>query len=83
MAGAMLLAAAEEERLKRLLIIERRVLRQASKPLLLPEKEFVGHYRLRKADFEQLCEDIIPLLPVNQRTSAVRPEIKVPTTYLS
>lgn len=74
MARSILMAAAEEERLKRYSNINRRMIREASKLLMLPEKEFVGHYRLHKSHFETLCEDVIPLLPETQRTSAVRPE---------
>ncbi|KOB79423.1 Uncharacterized protein OBRU01_00321 [Operophtera brumata] len=77
MAEAILLAAAEEERLRNLLKIERRQLREASRPLMLPENEFRRHFRLRKSQFEALCGEIIPLLPVPQRSSAVRPEIKI------
>lgn len=81
MARAILRAAAEEDRLKKYLRIDRRVLRQASKPLMLPDKEFVAHFRLHKSQFEVLCADVIPLLSAPQRSSAVRPEIKVGNTY--
>lgn len=77
MAGAMLLACAEEQRLLWRARLCRRQLREVSQPLMLAEKEVVGHYRLRKMEYDRLCEDLVPILPETQRTYAVRPEIRV------
>lgn len=80
MARAIINAAAEDARLKKLFRLDRRVLRQTSEPLQLPDREFVAHFRLHKSQFEVLCADVIPLLLAPQRSSAVPPEIKVGST---
>lgn len=77
MARMLLLVEAEEERLKQMLTLRRRQLREDSQPMLLPERTFIETFRLSKTNFSQLCEDVIPLLHSSRRTTAIRPEIKV------
>lgn len=54
-------AALEEERLERRRT--RRRLRDSFNINLVPDFEFVTNYRLSRSLFEELCQDIIPLLP--------------------
>ena len=76
MARLILLAFAEEQR-KQNLRLERRRLRDVSNPLHLPEREFIANFRLSKAGFQQVLEELRPFLPQALRKTAVRNELKV------
>lgn len=77
MAGRMFLieAALREERLERRR--RRRRLRNQLNISQIPDVEFVGHYRLNRQLFEELCEDIVPLLPPKARRHGIEPTVKV------
>ncbi|XP_045450229.1 putative nuclease HARBI1 [Melitaea cinxia] len=77
MARAFLLGYAEEERRRNILRIERRRLRDASDPLQLPEREFIGHFRLTKLGFQQVLVELSPHLPIVKRNTGVRNELKI------
>lgn len=81
MARLILLGFAEEQRKQNILRLERRRLRDASNPLQLPEREFIANFRLSKAGFQQVLEELRPFLPQARRKTAVRNELKV-STYL-
>ncbi|RVE47498.1 hypothetical protein evm_007909 [Chilo suppressalis] len=77
-----LLFAAEEERQKKILNMQRRQLREDFKPMLcrLSEWMFVDNFRMGKDKFLKLCEDLMPLLHPTQRSTAIRPELKILAT---
>ncbi|CAH0720890.1 unnamed protein product, partial [Brenthis ino] len=77
MARAFLLGYAEEERRRNVLRIERRRLRDASDPLQLPEREFIGHFRLTKLGFQQVLVELSSHLPLVRRNTGVRNELKI------
>ncbi|XP_072934890.1 uncharacterized protein [Epargyreus clarus] len=77
MARMLLLVEAEEERLRTMLMLRRRQLRDASQPMVLPERTFIKTFRLTKNNFITLCEDLVPLLSTPQRSTAIKPELKV------
>lgn len=77
MSRAYLLAFAEEQRRKKVLVTTRRVMRDSYNPLLLPHNEFVAQFRLSKDGFGELCREVIPKLRLSKRITAVRDEIKV------
>ncbi|CAH0730598.1 unnamed protein product, partial [Brenthis ino] len=77
MARAFLLGYAEEERRRNILRIERRRLRDASDPLQLPEREFIGHFRLTKLGFQQVLVELSPRLPIVRRNTGVCNELKI------
>ena len=68
-------AALEEERLERRR--NRRRLRESFNINIVPDVEFVANYRLSRALFEELCQNIIPLLPRKRNRRAVEPTTKV------
>lgn len=82
MSWMALMSAAEEQRLKKLNIERRRQQRAVAQPMLLPDVEFQGRFRMNKATFVRLCEDIIPFLPTNVRSSGIKPEIKVCSYFI-
>lgn len=67
--------ALEEERLERRR--NRRRLRDSFNINIVPDVEFVSNYRLNRALFEELCQDIVPLLPRKRNQRAVEPTTKV------
>ncbi|KAL0852377.1 hypothetical protein ABMA28_000574 [Loxostege sticticalis] len=77
MARALLLFEAEEERLRQMLILRKRQLREDRMPMQLPEQTFVATFRLGKDHFKTLCEDLMPLINTSQKTWAIKPEIKI------
>lgn len=58
----------------------RRTLRDISDPFLIPEKEFIGLYRLSKLLVQNLIEELEPHLPPRERTTAIPNYIKVRKT---
>lgn len=76
MARAFLLSYAERQRKINELRIERRRLRDRSDPLQLTDEEFIANFRLTKAGFQQLLEEILPMLKVRSRNTAVRYELE-------
>lgn len=68
-------AALREERVERRR--NRRRLRNQLNISRIPDLEFVGNYRLSRGLFEELCQDIVPLLPPKARRHAIDPTIKV------
>lgn len=80
MAHTFLLGYADEKRRRNILRIERRRLRDANNPLQLPEKEFIGHFRLTKLGFQQVLVELSPYLPILKRNTGVRNELKVSNT---
>lgn len=79
MAHAVLMAHAEEMRKKKNWRIQRRKLRDLYNPLELPEDEFIAHFRLSKAGYKLILDDVRDLLPASRRNSGVRQELKVRT----
>lgn len=77
MAHILLIALEENERLKRELAINRRILRARSEPLKLPDEEFRKNFRLTRVQFSRLCDEIVPLMAQRTRLSAVAADLKV------
>lgn len=76
MASYMLLEEALlEERLERRR--NRRRLREALNVNALPDIEFVANYRLSRVLFEELCQEIVPLLPRKRNRRGIDPATKV------
>ncbi|KOB52365.1 Uncharacterized protein OBRU01_25085 [Operophtera brumata] len=67
--------ALEEERLERRR--NRRRLRDSFCANLVPDLEFVANYRLSRSLYEELCQDIIPLLPRKRNRRAIDPATKI------
>lgn len=82
MAARMLLigAALREERLERKRI--RESLRNQLNVHLIPDLEFVGNYRLSRELFEELCQEIVPLLPPKAKRHGIEPTVKVPCDFI-
>lgn len=81
MARSYLLCIAEEERLKTQMRVSRRILRLDSRPLEMPDSFFRANFRLTKAQFVRLCNEICPVLKSWRRNTAVQPELKVTEPY--
>ncbi|KAL0879735.1 hypothetical protein ABMA27_003448 [Loxostege sticticalis] len=76
MASYMLLEEALlEERLERRR--NRRRLREALNVNALPDFEFVANYRLSRVLFEELCQEIVPLLPRKRNRRGIDPATKI------
>ncbi|KAL4704486.1 hypothetical protein ACJJTC_015089 [Scirpophaga incertulas] len=43
----------------------------------VPDAEFINAYRLTKSLFEQLCQDLVPLLPVKRNSFGIDPAGKI------
>lgn len=67
--------ALEEERLERRR--NRRRLRDSFNINIVPDLEFVSNYRLSRSLYEELCQEIIPLLPRKRNRRAIDPATKV------
>lgn len=67
--------ALEEERLERRR--KRRCLRETLNINLLPDIEFIANYRLSRLLFEELCQEIVPLLPLKRNSRGIDPATKV------
>ncbi|XP_023944712.2 putative nuclease HARBI1 [Bicyclus anynana] len=79
MSGAYFLAAAEEDRKRRQVRVNKRVLREQGSPLDLPDDEFLKLFRLTKPLFKDLCAVLSPFLPGRQYCNAIPPDIKILT----
>ncbi|XP_063894947.1 putative nuclease HARBI1 [Helicoverpa armigera] len=79
MATRMLLieAALREDRVERRR--NRRRLRNQLNINEIPDVEFVGNYRLNRQLFEELCQELVPLLPPKARRHGIEPTIKILT----
>lgn len=55
----------------------RRRLRNQLNISLIHDLDFVGNYRLSRQLFEELCQEIIPLLPPKARRHGIEPTVKV------
>ncbi|CAK1578757.1 unnamed protein product [Parnassius mnemosyne] len=73
----LIAAALREERLERRR--NRRRLRNQLNISNIPDLEFVGNYRLSRELFEELCQDIVPLLPPKGRRHGIEPTLKILT----
>ncbi|CAG5006454.1 unnamed protein product [Parnassius apollo] len=73
----LIAAALREERLERRR--NRRRLRNQLNISNIPDLEFVGNYRLSRELFEELCQDIVPLLPPKERRHGIEPTLKILT----
>lgn len=71
--------AMREERLERRR--NRRRLRNQLNINVIPDLEFVGNYRISRQLFEELCHDIVPLLPLKASCHGVEPTVKVGVLY--
>lgn len=71
--------ALREERLERRR--NRRRLRDSFNTNLVPDLEFVANYRLSRTLYEELCQDIVPLLPRKRNRRAIEPATKVFLIY--
>lgn len=80
MARAIILAAAEEERARNAVRLERKLIRDTSDPMSLPDKQFIDYFRLQKNSFAALVEELTPHLKTKRRGTAVPHQLKV--TYL-
>ncbi|VEN44827.1 unnamed protein product, partial [Callosobruchus maculatus] len=65
---------------RRRIAVLRRTLREHNSMLDLSDNEFRGHYRLTKALFLQLCDELSPYLPRANRRTAISVECKVAAT---
>ncbi|XP_034834881.1 putative nuclease HARBI1 [Maniola hyperantus] len=79
MSGAYFLAAAEEDRKKKIVKVSKRVLREQDSPLDLPDDEFLTLFRLTKPLFKELCAVLKPFLPGRQYSNAIPLDIKILT----
>lgn len=77
MSRAYLLAAAEEERKRQQMRVTKRVLKEQSSPLELPDEEFLNLFHLSKTLFKELCTVLKPYLPARQYSNAIPLDIKV------
>ncbi|KAL0829674.1 hypothetical protein ABMA28_003180 [Loxostege sticticalis] len=64
-----------EERLERRR--NRRRLREALDVNALPDIEFVANYRVSRVLFEELCQEIVPLLPRKRNRRGIDPATKI------
>lgn len=67
-------AIRQEQRARRR---RRLLLREELDLVRLPDQEFVTNYRLNKILFEELCEEIVPLLPPKTNRQGIDPVHKV------
>lgn len=74
------LEALREERLER----RRQNLRLRENYLeraMIPDIEFIASYRLNRELFEQLCQDIVPLMRPRRNRRGMEPVTKVGTSF--